>query len=78
MAEFQDGTLITTEVEGCQVHAIGKAIRPPFADPVTYIDWCRSHYWCNIILFIQIVTLNFVGFRGECNFENQRKWTAVW
>ena len=22
---------------GCQVHAIGKAIRPLFADPVTYL-----------------------------------------
>ena len=28
MTEFQDGTFITMEVMGCQVGAIGKAIRP--------------------------------------------------
>ena len=37
MNEFQDGTLITMEVMGCQVQAIGKAIRLLFADPVTYV-----------------------------------------
>ena len=35
LTEFQDSTVITMEVMGCQVHAIGKAIRPLFADPVT-------------------------------------------
>jgi len=38
VTEVQDGTFITMEVMGCQVHAIGKAIRLLFADPVTYID----------------------------------------
>jgi len=38
VTKFQDGIVITTEVMGCQVHAIGKAIRPIFADPVTNID----------------------------------------
>jgi len=36
VTEFQDGTFITLEVMGCEVHAIGKAIRPLFTDPVTY------------------------------------------
>ena len=35
MTEFQDGNFIVMEVIGCQVHAIGKAIRPLFADLVT-------------------------------------------
>ena len=35
--EFQDGTIITVEVLDCYVHAIGKAIRPLFADPVTNV-----------------------------------------
>jgi len=35
VTEFQDGNFIVMEVMGCQVHAIGKAIRPPFADPIT-------------------------------------------
>ena len=38
MSEFQDGTSITMKVMGCQVHAIGKAIRLLFADPVTLIS----------------------------------------
>jgi len=33
--KFQDGIIITVEVMGGQVHAIGKAIRSLFADPVT-------------------------------------------
>ena len=33
MTEFQDGTFITMEVLGCQVHANEKATRPLFADP---------------------------------------------
>jgi len=33
------------EVMGCHVHAIGKDIRPPFADPVTNrIDHILGHY----------------------------------
>jgi len=35
--KFREGILITVEVMGHQVHAIGKAIRPLFADPVTYM-----------------------------------------
>jgi len=35
--EFQEGTFITMEVIDFQVHAIGKAIRPLFADLVTNI-----------------------------------------
>ena len=36
MTEFQDDTFITMEFMGCQVHAIGKAIRPLLTDPATY------------------------------------------
>ena len=35
MTKFQDGTIHTSHVKGYQIHAIGKAIRPLFADPVT-------------------------------------------
>ena len=35
MKKFQAGTLLLSQVLGCQVHAIGKAIRPTFADTVT-------------------------------------------
>jgi len=38
VTEFQDGTVITKEVMGCQVNAIRKAIRPLFADLVTYFN----------------------------------------
>ena len=31
MTEFQNSTVIIMEVMGCQVHGIGKAIRPFFA-----------------------------------------------
>ena len=34
MTEFKDGTLITMEVMGSQVYAIGKVIRSLFADSV--------------------------------------------
>ena len=46
MTEVQDGTLITMEVMGCQMYAVGKAIRPLFADPVTFI---RKHSFSMII-----------------------------
>ena len=38
MTKFQAGTMHTSQVMDCQVHAIGKAIRPIFADPVTISD----------------------------------------
>ena len=34
MTKFQAGTILTSQVMDCQVHAIGKAIRPLY--PVTY------------------------------------------
>ena len=36
MTKFQAGTIRTSQVMDCQVHAIGKA-GPLFADPVTFI-----------------------------------------
>jgi len=42
VTEFQDGTFITMEVMGCQIHAIGKAIRPLSADPVTYMQCIKE------------------------------------
>ena len=42
MTKFCNGTLITMEVMGCQVHAIGRAIRPFFTDPVTYAKFQSS------------------------------------
>ena len=41
--EFQDGTLITMEVIGCQVHTIGKAVRLLFADPITFTAFKMKH-----------------------------------
>ena len=38
MTEIQDCTLVTMEVMGYQVHAIGKAKRPLYVDPVTCCD----------------------------------------
>jgi len=35
VTESQDGNFIVMEVMGCQVHVIGKAIRPLFTDLVT-------------------------------------------
>ena len=37
MTKFQAGTVLINQVKDCQVHATGKAIRPLFADPVTYL-----------------------------------------
>ena len=34
--KFQGGRIFTNKVMGCQVHVIGKAIRPLFADQVTF------------------------------------------
>ena len=46
--KFQTGTMLTSQVMDSQIHAIEKAIRPLFADPVTY-------YICNttaVILYM--------------------------
>ena len=51
MTKFQGGTIFTGEVMGCQVHAIGKAIRPLFPDLETYmctgvtIQWTGLLHW---------------------------------
>ena len=37
MTKLQAGTIHTSQVMDCQVRAIGKAIRPLFADQVTFI-----------------------------------------
>jgi len=37
VTKFQGSTIFTSHVMGHHVHTIGKAIRPLFADPVTYI-----------------------------------------
>ena len=39
MTKFQHGTIFTIQVMGCQVHTIGKAIRPLFTDPVTNLEF---------------------------------------
>ena len=35
MTKCQAGTILTSHIMGCQVHTIGKAIRPFFEDPIT-------------------------------------------
>ena len=35
VSKFQTGTMLTSQVMDSQIHAIEKAIRPLFADPVT-------------------------------------------
>ena len=35
VTKFQTGTMLTSQVMDSQIHAIEKAIRPLFADPVT-------------------------------------------
>ena len=37
VTKFQTGTMLTSQVMDSQIHAIEKAIRPLFADPVTYM-----------------------------------------
>ena len=36
VTKFQTGTMLTSQVMDSQIQAIEKAIRPLFADPVTY------------------------------------------
>ena len=43
MTKFQTGTMLTSQVMDSQIHAIEKAIRPLFADPVTYHDLLLDH-----------------------------------
>ena len=50
MIEFQDGIFVIMEVMGCQVHVIGKAIRPLFADPVTYLVYLFYNRNADVIL----------------------------
>ena len=50
MTKFQVGTILTCLTMDGQMHMIGKAIRPLFADPVTYYKnntlqkQCISYY----------------------------------
>jgi len=40
VTKFCAGTILTSQVMDCQTRVIGKAIRPLFAEPVTYMDRC--------------------------------------
>ena len=42
MTKFQVGAILTCLTMDGQMHTIGKAIRPLFADPVTYIVGIRE------------------------------------
>ena len=44
--KFQAGTIFTRHTTDGQIHSIGKAIRPLFADPVTYNDCnlCKANF----------------------------------
>ena len=45
MTKIQAGNIHTSQVMDCQVHAIGKAMRPLFTDLVTIIgEWYASNY----------------------------------
>ena len=48
MTKFQAGTILTSHVMDCKVHAIGKVTRPLFADPVTY-EVCIYGIWLSIL-----------------------------
>ena len=41
MTKCQAGTIRTSHVMGCQVHTIGKTIRPLFEDPITNTVLCN-------------------------------------
>ena len=43
--------VLTSQVMDCQVHAIGKAIRSLFADPVTFFKHLLPHDDCSIRVF---------------------------
>ena len=62
MTDFQDGTLITMEAMGCQVHVIRKAIRPIFADPVsTKTSWssAQSYTYIAKTIVISLLCISF-------------------
>ena len=46
MTKFQVGTILTYLTTDGQMHTIGKAIRPLFADPVTNDPTCREVREC--------------------------------
>ena len=60
MTKFQAGTMHTSQVLDCQVYAIGKALRPLFADPLTYnllvlYQMCTTFgLYVNVLYYIPI------------------------
>jgi len=52
VTKFCVGTLFRSQVMNCQTHAIGKAIRPLFAEPVTNRDlWFTSPPQRSLLVF---------------------------
>ena len=47
MTKFETGTILKYHITDSQMHSIGKAIRPRFADPVTYVGYILA-YWYRI------------------------------
>jgi len=41
VTKFDFSTVLTSQVMDCQIHAIGKGIRPLFAGPVTIVRYAQ-------------------------------------
>ena len=53
MTKFQAGSIHTSQVMDCQIHAIGRAIRLVFADLVTFTAQAlfnTTEHWCGLSL----------------------------
>ena len=59
LTKFQAGTLFPSQVMVFQVHAVGKAIRSLFADPVTY-HVVHTHKAGTQLLHIQLTSTKHV------------------
>jgi len=59
VTKFCAGTILTSQGMDCQTHAIGKAIRPIFAEPVTYYVLVHMvDYTDSSLCFLFVFTLS--------------------
>jgi len=59
VTKFCAGTILTSQVMDCKTRAIGKAIRPLFAEPVTFwlLVYCLFNHW--MITLLREFCINF-------------------
>jgi len=75
--KYHVSTMLTNQVINCQVCVIGKAIRPLFADPVTYILMYNMYWTIYDFILLWLLCAVFKGIEQVTPFVSMDSWAPV-